>query len=150
MSNRRQARAFALQILSTWDFNRSNFNKEADLEKITESVIKNFASHNFNERDFILDLVKKSIEKLSEIDKNIEKFAPQWPIEKMTVIDRNILRLGIFELLFSCQTPPKVVINEAIEIAKTFGSSNSPKFVNGVLGAIYEEIKKEKSETKPH
>jgi len=150
MSNRRQARAFALQILSNWDFNRSNFNKEADLEKITESVIKNFASHNFNEKDFILNLIKKSIEKLSEIDKNIEKFAPQWPIEKMTVIDRNILRLGIFELLFSCQTPPKVVINEAIEIAKTFGSSNSPKFVNGVLGAIYEEIKKEKSETKPH
>ena len=150
MSNRRQARAFALQILSNWDFNRSNFNKEADLEKITESVIKNFASHNFNERDFILDLVKKSIEKLSEIDKNIEKFAPQWPIEKMTVIDRNILRLGIFELLFSSETPPKVVINEAIEIAKTFGSPNSPKFVNGVLGALYEEIKKEKSETKPH
>ncbi len=143
MSNRRQARAFALQILSTWDFNRSNFNKEADLEKITDSVIKNFASNNFNERDFILDLVKKSIEKLSEIDKNIEKFAPQWPLEKMTVVDRNILRLGIFELLFSCQTPPKVVINEAIEIAKTFGSSNSPKFINGVLGAIYEEIKKE-------
>ena len=143
MSNRRQARAFALQILSTWDFNRSNFNKEADLEKITDSVIKNFASNNFNERDFILDLVRKSIEKLSEIDKNIEKFAPQWPLEKMTVVDRNILRLGIFELLFSCQTPPKVVINEAIEIAKTFGSSNSPKFINGVLGAIYEEIKKE-------
>jgi len=143
MSNRRQARAFALQILSTWDFNRSNFNKEADLEKITDSVIKNFASNNFNERDFILDLVKKSIEKLSEIDKNIEKFAPQWPLKKMTVVDRNILRLGIFELLFSCQTPPKVVINEAIEIAKTFGSSNSPKFINGVLGAIYEEIKKE-------
>ena len=143
MSNRRQARAFALQILSTWDFNRSNFNKETNLEKITDSVIKNFASNNFNERDFILDLVKKSIEKLSEIDKNIEKFAPQWPLEKMTVVDRNILRLGIFELLFSCQTPPKVVINEAIEIAKTFGSSNSPKFINGVLGAIYEEIKKE-------
>ena len=97
MSNRRQARAFALQILSTWDFNRSNFNKEADLEKITDSVIKNFASNNFNERDFILDLVKKSIEKLSEIDKNIEKFTPQWPIEKMTVIDRNILRLGNLE-----------------------------------------------------
>ena len=143
MSNRRQARTFALQILSNWDFNRSNFNKETDLEKITDSVIKNFASNNFNERDFILDLVKKSIEKLSEIDKNIEKFAPQWPLEKMTVVDRNILRLGIFELLFSCQTPPKVVINEAIEIAKTFGSSNSPKFINGVLGAIYEEIKKE-------
>ena len=149
MSNRRQARTFALQILSNWDFNRSNLNKEADLEKITDSVIKNFASHNFNEKDFILNLIKKSIEKLSEIDKNIEKFAPQWPIEKMTVIDRNILRLGIFELLFSSETPPKVVINEAIEIAKTFGSSNSPKFINGVLGAIYEEIKKKEiSETK--
>ena len=142
MSNRRQARAFALQILSNWDFNRSNLNKESSLEKITDSVIKNFASHNFNERDFILNLIKKSIEKLSEIDQNIEKFAPEWPIEKMTIIDRNILRLGIFELLFSSETPPKVVINEAIEIAKTFGSPNSPKFVNGVLGALYEEIKK--------
>ena len=143
MSSRHQARTLALQVLSTWDFNHINFNKEDDLEEIANDIIKDVASHNFKEKSFILDLIKNTIKRLPEIDEKIKKFAPEWPIEKMAVIDRNILRLGIFELLFSSQTPPKVVINEAIETAKTFGSSNSPKFINGVLGAIYEEIKKE-------
>jgi len=145
MSSRHQARTYALQILCAFDFNRSFLNKEADLEKISESIFKNFAPVNdFKEKEFVLKLVKGVIEKIQEINEKIKKFAPQWPIEKIAVIDRNILRLSIFEFLFSPQVPPKVVINEAIEIAKLFGSSSSSKFINGVLGALYEEIKENK------
>ncbi|NCO23191.1 transcription antitermination factor NusB [Candidatus Kuenenbacteria bacterium] len=147
MSNRHQARILTLQILSNLDFNHSFFNKDPNLEEVTQSVLKNFAPLNFDEQDFVLNLVKGTTEKISEIDEQIKKFAPTWPIEKIAIIDKNILRLGIFELLFLAETPPKVIINEAIEIAKAFGSSNSPKFINGVLGAIYEEVKKTKAQS---
>src|SRR6185369_7957917 len=91
---------------------------------------------------FMETLLNGVIEKRRDIDLIIEKAAPDWPIDKISVMDRNILRIGLFELLFSdrSQVPPKVAINEAIELSKTFGGETSSKFVNGVLGAVYKEL----------
>ncbi len=87
-------------------------------------------------------LIDQVLKKHKVIDEIIEKAAPDWPIDKISIIDRNILRIGLTELLFGDrkEVPPKVAINEAIELAKTFGGENSGKFVNGVLGAVYKEI----------
>lgn len=91
---------------------------------------------------FVSNLVDGVFEHLDELDKIIEKAAPQWPLEQIAIVDRNVLRLGICELLFGNreEVPPKVAINESIELAKTFGGDASGKFVNGVLGTIYREI----------
>jgi ADP-ribose pyrophosphatase YjhB (NUDIX family) len=90
----------------------------------------------------VLSLVKQVLKKSEVVDEIIRKAAPDWPLDKISVVDRNILRIGLAELLFGDrnQVPPKVAINEAIELAKTFGGENSSKFVNGVLGAVYKEI----------
>ena len=77
---------------------------------------------------------------LKEINSLITKYAPQWPLEQITIVDRNVLRLGIYELKYDPDIPPKVAINEAIELAKTFGGESSGKFVNGVLGSIFKDL----------
>ncbi|MEK7503749.1 MAG: transcription antitermination factor NusB, partial [Patescibacteria group bacterium] len=94
-------------------------------------------------------LIKGVCKHLSQIDKIIEKAAPEWPLDQITIVDRNVLRIGLFELLYSNkeEVPPKVAINEAIELAKTFGGESSGKFINGVLGTVFKEI--EPSETPP-
>jgi len=81
---------------------------------------------------------------LGEIDKIIVKYATEWPLDQITIVDRNILRIGVYELVMAEDIPPKVAINEAIEIAKTFGGESSGKFVNGVLGAIYKNLGEKK------
>ena len=91
-----------------------------------------------------MDLINGVMKRLSEIDKYITKYATEWPLEQITIVDRNILRIGVYELIFNDEIPAKVAINEAIEIAKTFGSDSSGKFVNGVLGAIYKDMEQEK------
>jgi len=91
-------------------------------------------------------LVSQVFSNLEKIDAYISKYAPEWPINQITVVDRNVLRLGIYELVFSEKIPPKVAINEAIEIAKNFGGESSGKFINGVLGSIYNEIPEEEKE----
>jgi len=138
LANRHLARSIAMQSLYEWDFNGKDDRK---LEEIISHNIKEFGP-GLEETDFIYDLIKGVGEKLEPINKIIEKSAPEWPIEQITVIDRNILRIGIYELLFGDreQVPPKVAINEAIELAKTFGGDSSGKFINGVLGTIYREI----------
>ena len=134
MSNRHLARTIALQTLFAWDFN----GKEG---KKTESIIKdnfeNFAP-NFDDGGFVKNLVKGVADHLEEIDKSIVRYATEWPLDQITTIDRNILRLGIFELVYT-EIPPRVAINEAIEVAKGFGGDASGKFINGVLGAIYND-----------
>lgn len=137
MSSRHLSRSIAMQSLYEWDF----YNKKADLEKIVERNIKEFGPGLDGE--FVWQLVIGVVEHLKEIDEIIEKAAPQWPIDQISIVDRNILRIGIYELLYSDKkaVPPKVAINEAIELAKGFGGKNSGKFVNGVLGTVYEEIK---------
>ena len=145
MANRHLSRSIAMQTLYQWDFNGQH---TEEIPKILKYNLKEFAP-NLQESDFIKNLVNGAIDNLIEIDKQIKKYAPEWPLEQITVIDRNILRLGIYELKFIKDMPPKVAINEAIELAKTFGGPSSGKFVNGVLGAIYEKEMKPAGEKQP-
>lgn len=138
MSNRHLARSIAMQCLYQWDFDNQN---SAVLDKITEQSIKEFGI-GLDKDPFIYELTEGVIKNLEKINLIIEKAAPEWPIDQITIIDRNILRIGIYELKFGDrkQVPPKVAINEAIELAKAFGGEASGKFVNGVLGTIYREL----------
>lgn len=147
MSNRHLGRTLAMQTLFLWDFNGKNKNV---LPKIIKEVFLNFAP-NFDDQGFVNSIVNGVVNRLDEIDKYIIKYATEWPLEQITTVDRNILRIGVYELIYDNDIPARVAINEAIEIAKTFGGASSGKFVNGVLGAIYAgnkeiEEKKEKSE----
>lgn len=135
MSNRHLARTLALQTLFAWDFNGKSLERLSDL---IANNFKNFAP-DFNDDGFVSELVDGVVKNYPEIDKYICKYATEWPLEQITILDRNILRLGVFELLYTA-TPPLVAINEAIEVAKSFGSDSSGKFVNGVLGALYNDL----------
>jgi transcription antitermination protein NusB len=146
MSQRHLARMVSLQVLYQLDFGGLLEKKkiEFDLSKnILFYNLQEFADEDFKYKDFVDHLVSEILKNIEEIDKWIKKFAPEWPIKQISMVDRNILRIGIFELIFLKETPPKVAIDEAIELAKRFGSETSGRFVNGVLGAIYEKIKKE-------
>lgn len=138
MANRHLLRSIAMQSLYEWDFNGMNSSR---LEKIVKRNIKEFGP-GIKDADFTRRLVQGVIDNLAKIDEIIKKSAPEWPIDQITIVDRNILRLGLYELLFGNreEAPPKVAINEAIELAKTFGGESSSKFVNGVLGTVYREI----------
>lgn len=134
MSNRHLCRAFALQSLYEWDFHRT----EKDAVDILKRDIEEFAP-DLEEKEFAERIVKGIIEHQTDIDGLITKFAPDWPLAKITTVDRNVLRIGTFELTYTHEIPSKVAINEAIELAKTFGGESSGKFVNGVLGAVYRD-----------
>lgn len=134
MSNRHLARTIALQTLFAWDFNGR---QDEDIDRLIVNNFENFAP-NFDDGGFVKDLVIGVRDKIADIDPYIIKYATEWPLDQITPVDRNILRLGIFELLYTA-TPPRVVINEAIEVAKSFGGDTSGKFVNGVLGALYND-----------
>ncbi|EKD76645.1 MAG: transcription antitermination factor NusB [uncultured bacterium] len=135
MANRHLARTISLQSLYEWDFN----NRKQPIAEIMQRNVNEFAPA-FDDQQFSEHLVKGVIDNLVKLNEFITKFAPEWPIEQITVVDRNVLRLGIFELKFDDDIPPKVAINEAIELAKTFGGPSSGKFVNGVLGSIYKTM----------
>ena len=139
MASRHLSRSIAMQSLYEWDF----LDKKSDLEKIIERNIEEFGP-GLEDESFIWQLVTGVVEHLKEINEIISKAAPQWPISKISIVDRNVLRIGIYELLFGDKVavPPKVAINEAIELAKSFGGDNSGKFTNGVLGTVYKEIEK--------
>jgi len=140
MASRHLSRSIAMQSLYEWDFS----GKKSDiLEKIVEKNIKEFGP-GLQDKDFIWQLIKGVVSNISNIDKIIEKAAPEWPIDQITIIDRNVLRIGLYELLYGNkeEVPPKVAINEAIELAKSFGGESSGKFINGVLGTVYKEIEK--------
>ena len=126
-----------MQSLFEWDFQ----GKRENIDEIIIRNVKEFAP-GIEESDFVGKLVKGTLHNLSVIDSLIEKCAPEWPLDQVTVIDRNVLRLGIYELMHGNydEVPPKVAINEAIELAKTFGGESSARFVNGVLGTIYREM----------
>lgn len=145
MANRHLSRSIVLQTLFEWDFQSENRKEEnPDIEKIKEVLKRNLTEFAPGLEDdvFVFSLIGEILKKQKVIDEIIEKAAPDWPIDKISVIDRNILRIGLTELLFGdrAEVPPKVAINEAIELAKTFGGENSGKFINGVLGAVYKEI----------
>ncbi len=136
MSNRHLSRTLAMQTLYEWDFNGQ---KEKDLNGLLTYNLGEFAP-GFDDKDFAQHLVEGVVKNINEIDELIKKYATEWPLEQITVVDRNILRIGIYELKMDPEIPSKVAINEAIEVAKAFGGESSGKFVNGVLGAIYKEM----------
>lgn len=138
MSNRHLARAIAMQSLYQWDFLRVG-GQEKDIQEITSHNRDEFAP-DFDDKGFIAELIDGVVKNIEEINALITKYAPEWPLDQITTVDRNILRLGVFELKFSPNIPSKVAINEAIELAKSFGGESSGKFVNGVLGAIYRDM----------
>ncbi len=138
MANRHLQRSLAMQCLFEWDFRGR---KDENVDPILRHNVEEFAP-GIEASDFAENLFLGTIRELPIIDKLIEKCAPEWPVDQVAVVDRNVLRLGIFELMFGNydEVPPKVAINEAIELAKSFGSDSSPRFVNGVLGTIYREM----------
>jgi len=136
MSNRHLARTIALQTLYQWDFNNQDDSK---IEQIMHNNLAEFAPQ-FDDRGFIDNLVFGVLKQQPQIDSLIVQYAPEWPLEQITMVDRNVLRIGIYEMKFNPEIPEKVAINEAIELAKAFGGESSGKFVNGVLGSIYKKM----------
>jgi N utilization substance protein B len=132
MSNRHLARAIALQSLYEWDFHGF----KQSVNELVERNLEEFAPQ-LDEKEFAKKLIKGVEEHRDDLDAAITRFAPDWPLPKITVVDRNVLRIGTYELKYDPEIPSKVAINEAIELAKTFGGESSGKFVNGVLGAVY-------------
>src|SRR3989338_4040603 len=136
MSNRHLARTIAMQTLYMWDFNDQ---KEKNLEALVKKNLAEFAP-GFDDEEFSLQTVRGVVKNLGTIDGYISKYAPDWPLEQITTVDRNIMRVCIYEMLFNKDIPERVAINEAIEIAKAYGGESSGKLVNGVLGAIYKDM----------
>jgi len=137
VASRHLARSIVLQSLFEWDF----YHQERDFQKILERNIQKFGG-KFDEDEFVKFLGEGIVKNVDKLDKIIAESAPERPVEQLSAIDRNVLRLGLFELIFGKknEVPPKVAINEAIELAKGFGGENSGKFINGVLGTVYRQI----------
>ena len=138
MANRHLSRSIALQSLFEWDFRGK---KKGSLKPIIQHNLDEFAP-GLDDLTFVNSLIFGIEKNLSKIDQQISHSAPDWPLEQITTVDRNVLRMGIYELSYAeaDDVPPKVAINEAIELAKTFGGASSGKFVNGVLGTIYKKM----------
>lgn len=132
---RHQARMLVLQKLFAKDF------MQLDREEVTIDQLKEINEFESYDEKLYEELIKGVVEKSGEIDEYIVKYAPAWPIEQIKKVDLEILRIAIYEAFIAQLTPPKVAIDEAIELAKSFGGSTSDKFVNGVLGAIFEKNK---------
>lgn len=140
MSSRHQARAIAVQSLYEWDFYGPEHPR--DIIEIARRNLEEFSEQDSSQHQFVMRLIKGTRDHQGRIDEIITKAAPKWPLKQIPALDRNVLRIGIYELLYSdySEVPPKVAINEAIELAKEFGGPTSGKFVNGVLGTIYKQI----------
>jgi N utilization substance protein B len=138
MANRHLARSIVLQTLFEWDTTHAS---SKDAQAILSRNVAEFGGEDVDQ-SFMNSLLTGVLAKVDDINLVIEKAAPEWPLERIAPIDRNILRLGLYELLFAdrAQVPAKVAINEAIELAKTFGGDSSGRFINGVLGAVYKEL----------
>ena len=139
MLTRHTARELVLQALFNVDFN-------IGLSVDSKDVFKNVYETFYQDKDqkgkkdqFAFDLYTGVLAKKEEIDKMIEESSNDWSIKKTAIVDRNILRIGLFEMFYVDSVPAKVAINEAIELARTFGHKNSYKFIAGVLGNVYEK-----------
>jgi N utilization substance protein B len=139
-SNRHLGRIVALQSLYEYEFRVHAEDKSVDIDEILSRNLERY-ENEIEDTDFVNTLVKGVLEHQDDLDDRIRPLAPEWPLEQIARIDRNILRLGLYELLYrGDQVPPKVAINEAVELAKAFGSDNSSKFINGVLGTAYRTL----------
>jgi len=137
-SNRHLGRIIVLQTLYELEFRQESGDKTANLVKITNRNIDRYRKA-VSDKGFIEKLVNGVFEESSNLDQLIQPFATDWPIEKIARMDRLVLRIGAYELLYRKDVPAKVVINEAVELSKAFGGDNSSKFINGVLGSFYRE-----------
>jgi transcription antitermination protein NusB len=139
MSTRHLARSIVMQILYQWDFRgRPTAALPAIIDQSTQEFGQGLGKHDA----YVKETVDAIVDSLDDIDEKMEMFADNWPLDHMALIDRNILRIGVYELYFNDAIPAKVAINEAIELAKNYGGETSGKFVNGILGAMFNELKK--------
>jgi N utilization substance protein B len=150
-SNRHLGRIVAMQTLYEFDF-RNSTEEAIDLPAILERNLGEF-SNSIDDTNFVEDVVDGVHRHENDIDTIIGPAAPEWPVDQIAKIDKIILRIGVYELMIKRDVPPKVAINEAVELAKAFGGENSSKFVNGVLGTIYRKSNfyesEEESSAKP-
>ena len=133
MGKRRSARELALKFLYQTEFNEGAIQEQLDQFWMRLSI-------QDETKSFMKALVESTFLHLAEIDEILKKYSEHWALDRMTVIDRNILRFGVCELLYFSSVPPKVVINEAVEVAKKYGNEESPDFINGVLDRIYKDL----------
>lgn len=146
-SNRHLGRIVVLQSLYEYEFRTGSGDTTVNIDEILGRNLERYESA-IEDKAFVTDLVKGVIKDQDELDAKIQPIAPDWPIEQIARVDRAILRVGLYELLkLSSIVPPKVAINEAVELAKAFGSDNSSKFVNGVLGTAYRTLVEGKSDS---
>ncbi len=139
-SNRHLGRIIALQSLYEYEFRSKAGDASADIDSIVAKNIEPYEKA-LGDVDFVHDLTHGVFDEMDKLDEELQPMAPEWPISSISSIDRNVLRIGLFELTRRKDTvPPKVAINEAVELAKAFGSDNSSKFINGVLGTAYRNI----------
>lgn len=139
-SNRHLGRIVALQSLYEYEFRTQSGDATATSDEIVARNLERY-KETIDDKQFISDLVSGVLEHQGELDSNIQPIAPDWPIEQIARVDRTILRMGLFELLHMSEiVPAKVAINEAVELAKAFGSDNSSKFINGVLGTAFRTL----------
>jgi N utilization substance protein B len=145
MATRHLIRTVVLQSLYEWDF----YHREKDITEILERNMTEFAP-GVDEPEFGWKILQGIASHLKEIDDTMHRAAPEWPVEKIAIIDRNILRIGLYELMYADpdEVPPKVAINEAIELAKNYGGPNAARFVNGVLGSVYRDMAARRAEAK--
>lgn len=147
-SNRHLGRIIALQTLYEQDFRREAGDQEFDLEEVLARNITRY-QEMVDDKAFIEALVHGVAGHEDDLDAQLQPIAPEWPIDQIARMDRVVLRIGLYELQFEKDVPPKVVINEAVELAKAFGGENSSKFVNGVLGTVMRQ-REEENAKKPH
>lgn len=139
-SNRHLGRIIALQSLYEYEFRSKAGDASADIDSIVAKNIEPYIKA-LGDVDFVHDLTHGVFDEMAQLDEELQPMAPEWPIASISSVDRNVLRIGLFELTRRKDTvPPKVAINEAVELAKAFGSDNSSKFINGVLGTAYRNI----------
>lgn len=145
-SNRHLGRIVALQTLYEYEFRTQSEDASVDLKEILSRNLERYESA-IDDTDFVHNLAEGVVEKQADLDTKLQPIAPEWPLDQIGRVDRAILRLGLYELLYrQKEVPAKVAINEAVELAKAFGSDNSSKFVNGVLGTAYRTLVEEKSD----
>ncbi len=145
-SNRHLGRIVALQTLYEYEFRSQAEDSQLDLQAVLARNIERY-DEAIEDKEFVSSLVEGVLEHQADLDERLQPMAPGWPLDQIARIDRNVLRIGLFELLHRQETvPPKVVINEAVELAKAFGSDNSSKFINGVLGTAFRTLVEDQSD----
>jgi len=139
-SNRHLGRIVTLQTLYEYEFRQQSEDSNLDLDEVLSRNIERY-KESIDDKDFVRSLVDGVLEHQQDLDAKLQPMAPGWPLDQIARIDRSVLRIGLYELLYKADSvPPKVVINEAVELAKAFGSDNSSKFINGVLGTAYRTL----------